>query len=51
MFDRDLDGKVTGVNLTSTQITDDGLEHLKGLTNLVQLGLDGTNVTALELFS
>ncbi len=36
---------VVGVFLHETQITDSGLEHLKGLTSLQELQLDSTKVT------
>ncbi len=33
------------LNLASAKVTDAGLEHLKGLTQLNWLGLHGTRVT------
>ena len=33
------------LDLESTQITDAGLAHLKGLTGLRQLNLEGTKIT------
>jgi hypothetical protein len=33
------------LSLWETEITDDGLEHLSGLTGLKILSLDGTQVT------
>ncbi len=38
-------GKVFRVDLRDTQITDAGLEHLKGLTSLKQLDLRDTQIT------
>jgi Leucine-rich repeat (LRR) protein len=38
-------GQVIHVNLERTQVTDAGLMHLKGLTNLQTLRLGGTNIT------
>ena len=38
--------KVVVVDLDGTQVTDAGLEHLKGLTSLQELYLVGTQVTA-----
>ena len=38
-------GEVVEVDLYGTQITDAGLVHLKGLTNLQTLNLDGTKIT------
>jgi hypothetical protein len=35
----------TGVVLSGTKVTDAGLVHLSGLTNLERLNLSGTNVT------
>ncbi len=35
----------TEVDLSGTNVTDAGLEHLKGLTSLQELYLDGTEVT------
>jgi hypothetical protein len=32
-------------NCESTQVTDAGLVHLKGLTKLIELALNGTQVT------
>ena len=40
MAGTDFDGQLSG-----TQVTDAGLEHLKGLINLVYLELSGTQVT------
>ena len=42
---RDSDGKVTIEMLNNTQITGEGLEHPKGLTNLVHLGLTNTQIS------
>jgi hypothetical protein len=36
---------VISVELSGTKVTDAGLEHLKGLTQLQQLHLDGTKIT------
>ena len=41
----DGDGQVTQISLADTQITNAGLEHLKGLTNLEGLWLNDTQVT------
>jgi hypothetical protein len=38
-------GEVVGVNLAGTKITDTGLAHLKGLTELHEFDLSGTKVT------
>jgi uncharacterized protein YjbI with pentapeptide repeats len=38
-------GVVVGVDLSGRQVTDAGLEHLKGLTSLQDLDLTGTQVT------
>ena len=38
-------GNVVGVRLGGRQITDGGLVHLKGLTNLEYVALDGTEIT------
>ena len=40
-----IENKIVFVNLSGTQVTDAGLEHLKGLTNLRRLYLSGTKVT------
>ena len=37
------------LNLFQTPVTDDGLAHLKGLTNLTLLNLHGTHVTSAGL--
>ena len=37
-------GEVVGVTFRGTQITDAGLEHLKGLTSLTTLGLNSTQI-------
>ena len=42
---KDDQGQVIRVNLYATRITDAGLVHLKGLTNLQHLSLDATKVT------
>ena len=42
---RNEQGEVVEVNLRGTQITDAGLVHLKGLTNLRGLNLNGTQTT------
>ena len=42
---RDGHGKIDFVDLTKTQVTDAGLVHRKGLTNLKWLELDGTHIT------
>ena len=39
------EAKVVAIKLNSPQMTDDGLEHLKGLTNLKLLFLEETKVT------
>ena len=45
-FDERKPGKpVIFVNLVNTKVTDAGLVHLKGLTNLQSLGLKNTKVT------
>ena len=44
-IEQDDQGRVVELNLSSTQITDAGLVHLKGLTTLQQLNLNGTKVT------
>jgi hypothetical protein len=41
----DESGEVIKVSLFGTQITDAGLEHLKGLTSLKSLNVRGTGVT------
>jgi hypothetical protein len=43
--DRSPDKPVIDVELTGTEVTDAGLEHLKGLTTLQMLDLSGTEVT------
>ena len=42
---RVLGSEVDAVDLRDTQITDAGLIHLKGMTKLVNLHLDGTSIT------
>ena len=42
---KDDQGQVIRVNLYATRITDAGLVHLKGLTNLQDLKLGGTKIT------
>ena len=42
---KDDDGRVVSIHLIGTQVTDAGLEHLKGLTSLQRLDLTGTQVT------
>ena len=42
---RDDQGEVVEVSLRGTKITDAGLVHLKGLTNLQTLNLGGTKIT------
>ena len=42
---RNDNGEVVAVNLTVTRVTDAGLVHLKGLTNLKNLGLSNTKIT------
>ena len=49
-IDQDDAGRVIGVMLAGPQITDDGLVHLDGLTNLVNLHLRDTAVTDAGLF-
>jgi hypothetical protein len=41
----DFFSSVVDVNLSGSQVTDAGLEHLKGLSQLQTLWLDGTQVT------
>jgi hypothetical protein len=36
---------VVAVDLHESKVTDEGLAHLKGLTNLLELGLSGTQVS------
>ena len=43
--ERNDSGEIVVVSFYETQITDTGLEHLKGLTELQELWLDGTQVT------
>ena len=43
--EKSLDKPVMGVDLSYTKVTDAGLEHLKGLTNLLSLNLKRTKVT------
>jgi hypothetical protein len=40
-----LGGRVTGLDLSSTKVTDAELEHLKGLTHLRTLNLGSTSIT------
>ena len=42
---KELANCITQRSLTGNQITDEGLVHLKGLTNLAELGLNETQVT------
>ena len=44
-FELDETGRVCRVDLGFTQVTDEGLVHLAGLTNLRNLGLYGTQIT------
>ena len=44
-IEQDDQGRVVELALSSTQITDAGLVHLKGLTELTSLGLSSTQVT------
>jgi hypothetical protein len=45
LFGEDLSGDVTGVSFGGTQVTDAGLVHLRGLTQLEWLTLHSTQVT------
>ena len=45
LLGNDIFSSVTGVNLTNTQISDAGWEHLKGLSQLQTLYLGDTKVT------
>jgi hypothetical protein len=42
---KDDDGRVVSIHLSGPQVTDAGLEHLKGLTSLKSLSLHNTQVT------
>ena len=44
-IEKDDNGEVVVVNLTNTQVSDAGLVHLKGLTNLRQLNLRNTRIS------
>jgi len=44
-FKRNGQGEVVEVNLMRTQITDEGLVHLKALTGLQSLSLSGNKIT------
>jgi hypothetical protein len=48
-LERNGQGKVTGVDLSRSRITDAGLGHLKGLTNLEQLNLNDSRITDAAL--
>ena len=49
LIERNEQGEVVEVNLVDTKITDAGLVHLKGLTNLQTLGLGFTKITGTGL--
>ena len=42
---KDADGRITSIDLRGTQVTDAGLEHLKGLTGLEYVYLNNTQIT------
>jgi internalin A len=44
-------GDLTDLDLSSTDVTDDGLANLAGLTNLVTLNLEGTQITDAGLIN
>lgn len=45
LFGENLSGDVSHVSLANTQVSDAGLTHLQGLTQLQQLYLHSTRVT------